>query len=152
TVGGSHVYADNAIYPIKVTVTDSESAAGDGSSSSKISNANPDLDANFTIAAPTTAGKSFKANVTASFTDPCFTSALAQTAETFTATIDWGDGQTETVSSQVTQGSAGVATSGTFSPSHEYTNPGQYTVKVKVTDDDTGSDEVTLQVTGGNAN
>ena len=63
--------------------------------------------------------------VSGSFTDPGFTHAAAGTAETFTVTINWGDGTTERVQATVTQGSAGTATTGTFSAQHLYATGGR---------------------------
>jgi hypothetical protein len=66
-------------------------------------------------------------SISASFTD-------AGTADTHTATIDWGDGNT--TNGTVTESNG----SGTVTGSHTYAGPGNYTVKVTVTDDDNGSD------------
>src|SRR5262249_47050080 len=74
------------------------------------------------------------------FTDPGFTFAPAGTAETFTASVNWGDGSAaQAVTPSVTQGSAGVLTAGSVAGSHTYAAPGAYTVSVAVADDDGGT-------------
>jgi len=79
------------------------------------------------------------------FTDPGFTRVVAGTAETFTGTINWGDGITQNIPLNVVQGSEGALTSGTFSASHVYTSGGIFTAVVTVKDDDGGSDSETFK-------
>jgi hypothetical protein len=71
-------------------------------------------------------------NTSAGFTDPGI-------PDTHTAVWDWGDVAT----------SAGVVTetngSGTVSGNHSYTTPGVYTLKLTVTDDDSGANQSTFQ-------
>ena len=73
--------------------------------------------------------------------------------ETFTASIDWGDGTTEPVtdiSLPWTTGSEGVDTAGAIQASHAYADNGIYTVTVTVYDDDEGFDTETFTVTVNN--
>lgn len=92
--------------------------------------------------------------VSADFNDPGYDSATFGTFEDFdTSTIDWGDGNVETVPDITvteTPGSAGVLTTGTVSGSHAYAVPGVYTIIVEVRDDNGGTDSVsfTAFVTG----
>ncbi len=58
-------------------------------------------------------------------------------ADTHTATINWGDGNTETI----------AIAGGTFSASHQYSVAGPYTVSACVTDDDGASACASLNVT-----
>jgi hypothetical protein len=71
----------------------------------------------------------------ATFTDP-------GTADTHTATIDWGDGTVEA-------GTVNQAND-TVSGSHVYADNGLFTVTVTVTDDDSGSDSDTFTVNVAN--
>ena len=72
----------------------------------------------------------------ATFSDPGFSFDTASTEESFTATIDWGDGTpVENGSIDVTQGTVGTPTTGTVTGAHTYHVPSQYTVTVTVMDD-----------------
>ena len=81
-----------------------------------------------------------KMAVIATFTDP-------GTADTHTATIDWGDGtpaETATVTQGAGSGSVSSATD------HVYADNGDYTVTTTVTDDDGCSNSDTLIITVNN--
>ncbi len=71
-------------------------------------------------------------DIAGAYTDP-------GTADTHTATIDWGDGTTTPTQ---------PVTNGAFTFPHTYPTPGTYTVQVCVTDDDTGTgcDTATIDV------
>ncbi|HEV3082404.1 MAG TPA: PKD domain-containing protein, partial [Gemmataceae bacterium] len=137
TVTGTHVYADNGTYTITLSVTDKDSGTGSRTATATISNVAPTATA---CADPTEVKNAAFTVQVGSFTDPGFTNATAGTQETFTATINWGDGSaTANGSVTVTQGSAGVLTSGTVTGTYTYTSAGDYTVTVTVTDDDGGT-------------
>lgn len=111
----SHTYADNGNYVVTVTVTDPAGAEATATTAVTVFNVAP------TVAA--FAGGSILAHQTytssGSFTDPG--------ADTWTATVDYGDGA----------GAEALALSGkSFSLSHTYASAGTYTVTVTVTDDD----------------
>jgi len=147
-VTGSHVYADNGTYPVRLIVTDSSSASTTLSTMATITNAAPTV----TAAGNQTVNEGSVLSLTlASFTDPGFTNAAAGTSETFTATINWGDGSSPPAGDvTLTQGSAGVLTIGGVLGSHTYADNGSYTVTVSVSDDDTGTSTASLTVTVGN--
>ena len=89
----------------------------------------------------------------ATFTDPGFDLTVAGTEESFTATIDWGDGTTEPVGDiTLTEvpGSEGILTTGTINAMHAYADDGMYTVTVTVMDDDGGSAMQQFTVTVNN--
>ena len=134
TVDGSHVYADNGVFTVTVTVTDAASLSDAGSLDVTVSNATPVLDV-----APSTS-VFFGAMIdfaVASFTDP-------GSADTHTATIDWGDGDVS--AGTVDQGA------GTIAGTHQYVlfsaSTFTRTVTVTITDDDgaAASDTFTVDV------
>jgi choice-of-anchor A domain-containing protein/RHS repeat-associated protein len=145
TVTASHVYADNGSYPITVTVTDPQGLSDSHSTPAAISNVAPSVvpaaDRNVLPGAPLSL-------TAATFSDPGFTSATAGTQETFTSSINWGDGSAvESGTLTVVPGSAGTASTGSLTGSHTYDNPGAYTVSVTITDDDGGAQTRTFVVT-----
>ena len=144
TIEGSHAYGDNGTYNVSVELTDAGGNVSVGTTTAEIQNAAPAL----AVSADQTVTEGVAVTLTvASFSDAGFTSIDAGTVETFTATIDWGDGTTSAGVIAVTVGSAGVATMGTITGEHTYSASGDYTVTVTVADDDGGSDSGTLLVT-----
>ncbi len=133
TVSGSHRYADNGIYNVVVTVTDNDGGSDTVGFTATITNAAPVIDVedleNLTISECETAAFG------GSFTD-------CGTADTHTATVDWGD-NTGAVAATVEQEEG----YGTVGGEHDYANNGVYTVTVTVTDDDGDSDDETFTVT-----
>ena len=112
TVTASHVYADNRTYTVRVEVTDNGGATGSREASAVIANVAPTIAV--TDDQATDVGTPLSLDV-ATFTDPGFTKLIAGTMETFTATIDWGDGSGATPATvEVVQGTEGTAgTTGT---------------------------------------
>ncbi|MCH7551108.1 MAG: PASTA domain-containing protein, partial [Proteobacteria bacterium] len=130
----SHVYADDGPYTVTVTVNDG-TAAGQDTALVTVNNVAPQVNAG--ADANINEGDTFAQS--GSFADPG--------ADTWTATVDYGDG---------TPVQALALTGKTFNLSHAYTSAAgsPYTVTVTVTDDDTGagSDPVivtVLPVAGG---
>ncbi|GAA5505791.1 PKD domain-containing protein [Novipirellula caenicola] len=147
-----HVYADDGIYTVTITVTDDDVTTTD-SFTVLVGNVAPTIsDASLTNSSPdcglTHAGDPISVSV--GFTDPGFDNPAGGTTESFTtSTIDWGDGNVETVPAidvAEVDGSPGVLTSGTISGTHTYIDGGVYTVTITVIDDDGESDVITTQV------
>lgn len=131
-VVGSHNYADDGVYDVTVTLTDSAGGLVSDSSLVTISNVAPSVDAGPSGAI--SEGSSFSG--AGSFTDPG--------ADSWTATVDYGDGS----------GVQPLALSGTsFALNHTYADSGSYTITVNVTDDegDSGSDTTTVIVSDATA-
>ncbi|HEX6042757.1 DNA/RNA non-specific endonuclease [Longimicrobium sp.] len=127
-VSPTHVYADNGNYQVSVVVTDAYGAADTATTTVTVMNAAP------TVAAfaggALLRGETYAA--AGSFGD-------AGAADTWTATVDYGDGG----------GARPLALDGTsFALSHRYTAAGTFTVTVRVTDDDgdTGTRTATVTV------
>ncbi len=114
----SHTYTQDGVYNVQLTVTDSYGLTSTVTTTATIGNVAPVIGAFAgTILLP---GETYTAN--GSFTDPG--------ADSWTATVDYGDGS----------GVVPLALSGqTFSLSHVYGVVGNFTVTVRVSDDDATS-------------
>ncbi len=132
TISGSHVYADNGIHTVMVSVTDNDGASGSDTFIVTVNNVAPII--NVGVDQTVTEGEVF--NISGTFSD-------RGSADTHTAQIDWGD-------STVEVGSVNQI-NGRVTSSHIYTNNGTYTISVTVTDDDGASDSDTLIITVSNA-
>ena len=119
---------DDDVVTMTLEVTDDDGATDTATTTVTVNNVAPTVDAG----ADQTANEGDTVSLDpATFTDP-------GTADTHTATIDWGDG---------TPVEAGTVGAGTVDGSHTYTAAGTYTVTVTVTDDDGGVDSDTFTVT-----
>jgi hypothetical protein len=127
----SHVYADNGSFTITVTVTDDESDSGSDTILVTVTNVAPTVDAG---AATGTSAEGSAFTRGGSFTDPG--------ADTWTATVNYGDGSGTTV--------LALAPDKSFSLSHVYADNGTFTITVTVTDDDSGVGSDTIVVTVSN--
>ena len=127
TAGGTltptHVYADDGIYPVTLTVTDTTGLSGAGHLTVTVANVAPTL----TAGPDRTVAVSETLAFNGVFTDP-------GVLDIHTIAWDFGDGITAT---------------GTLTPAHVYTAPGIYTATLVVADDDggTGSDTLVITVT-----
>lgn len=117
TLTPTHVYSDNGIYTVTLTMTDDDGGVGIDTMQVTVNNVAPTVDTGPDVA--NYSGQTHQ--LTATFTDPGM-------LDTHTATIDWGDGSVE----------AGVVGVGTVTGSHVYFVPGNYTITVTVFDDDGG--------------
>ncbi|MEM7474531.1 MAG: putative Ig domain-containing protein [Planctomycetota bacterium] len=146
-----HYYADNGVFTVQATVSDGTDEAA-VSTSADVANVAPTLSTrDFVVESGNTV--QLKSIV---FSDPGF--SAASSSETFTASIDWGDGS-PVVSGTIlnlANGSASTLTTGEVFGEYQYAQPGTYTVMVTVADDDGGSTTESFVVvvnppTGGNA-
>ena len=124
TLTPSHVYADNGIYTVALTVTDDDGGIGVDTLTVTVNNVAPAVD----VGPDQTVDEGDVVNFSGSFTDP---------GSADTHTIDWDFGDS-------------TADSGTLTPSHVYADNGTYTVTVTVTDDDGDTSSDTLAVTVSN--
>ncbi len=119
TVDGSHVYADNGVYTVTITVNDGRGGIASDSRPITVVNVDPVADAGGPYLGVEGSSVSFIGGAT----DPG--------NDTFTFEWDFGDGNT---------GSGATA-------SHAYAADGDFTVRLTVTDDDGGSGLATATVT-----
>ncbi len=149
---GSHIYADNGVYTVTVTVVDDDGGMAVQSFEVTVNNVAPTL-----VVAPrqTDEGALLVVANIAQFTDPGFDNPLnlgGETTEQFSYTIDWGDGSPGEAGLPTIDvpGSPGVLTQGSFDGSHIYADNGVYTVTITVTDDDGGVTAAQFEVTVNN--
>jgi PKD repeat protein len=107
---------DDAVVTVRLTVTDDEGATGTTTATVTFTNVAPTV----TLSGDLAVGSDRRVTRSGSFTDP-------GTADTHTATVDWGEG---------TGPEMLVLTGTTFALDHTYAEPGTYTVVVEVCDDD----------------
>ena len=138
-----HVYADNGTYTINVTVEDSQSQTKTASTSVGVGNVAPTLtvrNGNQTVAE----GTELSLTDLGAITDPGFANAALSEDETFTYSINWGDGSSADTGSATIDdlGEVGDPTDASFDGSHTYADNGSYTVTVRAADDDMSGDFV----------
>jgi PKD repeat protein len=125
TLTPTHTYADNGTFTVTLTITGTD---GVGTDTLVVTVLN--VDPSLATLSDQTAETGELVTFSTGFTDP-------GTADTHTATVDWGDGTVET----------GMVDAGTVSGSHAFTSAGVYSVTVTLTDDDGGESEQTFTVT-----
>lgn len=121
SVAGSHTYADEGSYAIKVTIVDVDNESNTATTNSTAGIEDAALSAEGVSA---TSPQKFSGAV-ANFTD----ANSGGSANDFTATIEWGDGSS---SAGTVSGSGG---SYSVNGSHSYTSTGWFEVTVKIVDD-----------------
>jgi DNA/RNA endonuclease G (NUC1) len=123
----SHVFAQDGVYTVTVTITDGDGLTDSATLSVSVANVVPAL-GDFDDAT-LEAGGTY--TIDGTFVDPG--------ADDWTATVDWGDGSAP---------SQAMTTGHTFSLVHVYATAGTFTVTVTVADDDAETDTVhTVTVT-----
>jgi methionine-rich copper-binding protein CopC len=133
TIAAGHTYADNGSYTVTVSVTDDDGASNSSSATVTVSNVAPSM-SGVTIDSNIDEGSG--ATLSGQMSDP-------STKDTFTLSVDWGDGST-------VENFPHPAGSTDFTHPHTYVNSGQYTVTITLTDDDGGSSTLTKSVTVNN--
>jgi VCBS repeat-containing protein len=120
----SHVYADDGVYTVSLTVTDEDGSTDTVTYDVTINNVAPDVEAG----PDQTVNEGEEISFSGGFTDP-------GADDTHTMEWDFGDGNTA---------------SDTLTPTHVYADNGTYTVTLTVTDDDGGGGSDSLTVTVAN--
>ena len=142
-VTGSHQYSDSGPYTVTVSVGD---GSGDfGSDSFTVTNALPEISID-QVAIVEDEGNGVTLN--ADFSDLGFD--FGGTTKAFTAEINWGDGTISTGNVTVTPGDVSNPTTGTITAAHAYGSFGNYSVEVKLIDENGGEGIATIDATIGN--
>jgi VCBS repeat-containing protein len=147
-----HIYPDDGVYTVEVTITDDDETTTEFFDV-VVSNQAPVINEASLVNSSPECGltrASDTVDIAVDFSDPGFDNPALGTAESFAeSTIDWGDGTIETVPAiDVTTVDGGplVDTTGQISGTHAYATGGIFTVTITVTDDDGDSDVLTTQV------
>ena len=127
----NHVYADNGVYNVNVSVTDGYGATTTGAIRVTVANVPPSVGPIKVVAMPAAPGTSV--SVTGVFTDP-------GVLDTHAGTIAWGDGTGPT---PATLGGSNAA--GTISGSHATTINGRFTGRVTIVDRDGGDGSTAVE-------
>jgi hypothetical protein len=109
----SHQYADNGVYAVTVTVTDSQGSPGTDIVHVTVDNVAPIL----TISGPSSVEEDTAFSLSLSVSDPGDDAV-------YRWNINWGDGQTYTLNGNPSN------------TSHSYANPGSYQITATATDED----------------
>ncbi|QDT75847.1 beta strand repeat-containing protein [Lacipirellula limnantheis] len=138
----NHIYADNGVYTVTVTVKDDDGGVTVKQFQVTVQNVDPTLTFTNPSIVVDEGAPITLAGLGVGAADPGFDNDALGTQETFQgATVDWGDGSASdslTVSVGA-KGSAGNATTGVFAhAAHHYADNGIYTVTVRFKDDDGG--------------
>ncbi len=147
---GNHIYADNGDYEVRVFAADDDGGMTELTRMISVDNVDPTL----VVASNQTIDEGSTLSITniGTITDPGFDNPAIPSVETFTYTINWGDGSAEDAGSATidTVGDRGILIAASFDGSHIYADNGNYTVTVTVVDDDGGTDVATFTVVVNN--
>jgi hypothetical protein len=150
-VNASHTFGDNGSFPSTLVLNGSLFGSVSYPINSVITNTPPSLASRSTHIA--IQGQPWTILKMGQFTDPGFgaSQATPPSVESFTYSIDWGDGSTPNTGSATIEsiGSAGVATRGFFDGAHTYAQMGTYLVTMAVSDDDGGTSQQQFNVVVG---
>jgi hypothetical protein len=137
SVTGSHTYADEGTFSVKVSIKDDTpgTATAAVTSTANVAEADSLTGTKATITA--TEGTAANNVTVATFTD----TNLAAPASDFSASIDWGDGMTSTGTISGSSGAFSV------NGSHTYSEDGAHSIKVKIADDTPGTATATVTST-----
>jgi PKD repeat protein len=133
TIAGSHIYNDNGIYLVTVTVYDDDGGTADNTLIITVLNLAPLIDITNTVYIYD-GYKLYLENI--EFTDP-------GTADTHTATIDWDDSAGDPAVAGTVVETHG---SGTISGSHQYTVNSAPTIVITIIDDDGSSSSIDIYI------
>ncbi|WMW25156.1 PKD domain-containing protein [Methanolobus sediminis] len=126
-VNPSHVYPDNGDYLVSLAVDDGNGGSNTTNLIITVNNVAPEISSIYLPEAPVDISNSVE--LSATFTDDGI-------LDTHTYVIDWGD---NSISEGIKSDAGGA---GTVTGKHDYEYADVYTIKLTITDKDSGSDEV----------
>ncbi len=145
---GSHIYPDDGVYILSMTITDQTGREATESIEITVFNVAPVINATGTQSIH--AGDLLSITDIATFTDSGFSNPFGSpaTTESFTYVINWGDGSSlqNGAATVDTPGSSGTPTAGSFDATHTFASEGVFEVFVGVKDDEDGFDEDSFSV------
>ena len=144
-ISANHIFADNGDYNVMITLQDANGVTTQAFTSIQIANADPIVVADPNVLQTVVRGQQNTFELV-DFTDAGVNSLNIDAVESFTASIDWGDGTTSTGVVTSTTALPGNPSTGSVTGDHTFTVAGAFTVTVTVTDDDGGSDSVSFEV------
>jgi PKD repeat protein len=140
-LGGKHMYADDGVYTVTVSITDDDGASDTQSFTVTVNNVPPVL----VVAVDQTVNEGQELDLSGIGAPPLGLFIDPGKQDIHTATINWGDG------TAIENGSILFANgSGVIGGQHTYADDGVYTVTVTVSDGDGGSDTQSFLVTVNN--
>jgi PKD repeat protein len=137
SVTGSHTYADEGSYTTSISLTETGTSPDFATVTGSATVADADALTGTGLSVFATEGSSFSGAV-GTFTNTGFPD---NAAADFTATIDWGDGTTDTGAAVTVSGGSGSDL--TVSGSHTYADEGTFTTNITLTDDAPGTASAT---------
>jgi len=142
TDASSRRYGDDCACTVYLRVGDDDGGFLTFETSVTVVNVNPVV-----LAADASGDEAATIAFAATFTDPGFDGGAGPSVEDFTATVDWGDGSSESVSVSEVPGGPGVPTTGSLAATHVYGDDGAFTVTATVCDDDDGCGTASATIT-----
>jgi PKD repeat protein len=129
TVSASHLYTDNGLYTVTLSICDDDAGCTASSFSVQVDNAAPNIEIEAGSIHPVDEGEAVTLPPT-TFSDP-------GSVDTHTVLIDWGDGQVDSIT---------PIDPGEITGSHAYADDGEFTITLTVCDDDEACDSAVLKI------
>ncbi len=142
TDASSRTYGDDCPCVVQLRVEDDDGGYVTFETSVTVLNVDPSV-----LAADASGDEAETIAFAATFSDPGFDFGAGDSREDFTATVDWGDGSSESVAVSEIAGGPGVLTTGSLAADHVYGDNGAFPVLVTVCDDDGGCGIVFATIT-----